>query len=416
MDKLPVYRIKINEDLNSNEGIDFVSLVDYPAIESNWIAMSKAPQKFFFDQDKQMLYGAILIPDKKIYRFSEDMGEYWVEFPEGEVIKLVRKLQAQKKSVNLNYQHKKDSQLSNAVIQEIWLTGKSDKSKDFGFDFPVNTAMVGVHIGDAKFWNDEVKTGNVKGFSIEGWLDMELAMIKNKTRKCTLGAIQKYDIVKRAANNDLYISGEVKVGNYVYYNQPQIVLIGEQQQELRTPIWENDVELADGRVLVLECGKIIQIVEASAAALHKKNKQKMSKQNFAEAKTKDGLYTIKTADEKMIVGSAVVTVDADGKEETTKDGDHEMENGMVITVKDGKVTELKDVTPADEELDQEATEVIQKAMEPIIAKMQKNFDEKLAALKVEFTNQPGGPPKKKETPAPTQLSAVEKVKKLITKK
>jgi hypothetical protein len=175
---LPVFFIKIDESLESNQGIDMISCVDYPAIESNFVALSNI-KNFAFNADKQMLYGAILIPNQPIYRNDPKMGEYYVIFTEQEIVKMVRKFQAQAKTVNLNYQHQKDSQLKNAVIQEIWLTGKNDKSQDLGFDFPINTAMIGAYIGDSKFWADEVKTGNVKGFSIEGFLDMEMKKFKH---------------------------------------------------------------------------------------------------------------------------------------------------------------------------------------------------------------------------------------------
>lgn len=316
MSKLPLYKIKVNPDLESNEGIDFVSLVDYPAIESNWVAFNKAT-KYYFDQDKQMLYGAILIPDKPIYRYSEEMGEYNVVFPESEVIALVRKFQTQKKTINLNYQHQKDSQIQNAVIQEIWLTGKVDKSQTFGFNFPVNTAMVGVHIGDSKFWNEEVKTGNVKGFSIEGWLDMELKSIKN-----------------------------------------------------------------------------------------------MSQQKFVTATTKDGVV-ISTDAEALGVGVEVYTVDEAGVKKPL-DGEYELENGAKIVCVEGKITEYTEPTQ-EEELDKEAVEVIQKAMESKLAEMEAKFNDQIAALKVEFSNQPGKAPEKEKAAAPVQMSAIEKVRLLTNK-
>lgn len=313
MEKLPLYKIKVNEDLTSNEGIDFVSLVDYPAIESNWVAFNAKPQ-YFFDQDKQMLYGAILIPDKPIYRNDPKMGEYNVTFPEAEVIKLVRKLQAQKKTVNLNYQHQKDSQIKDAVIQEIWLTGKQDKSKDFGFDFPINTAMVGVYIGDKTFWDDEVKSGNVKGFSIEGWLDMELKSIKN-----------------------------------------------------------------------------------------------MSTQKFMEATTPQGV--LKTEGETFVVGGMATITGEDGKE-SPAEGEYTLENGMVIKCEAGKITEVVEAVEQ-EKLDPETVEVIQKAIEPVIAELRAE----IAALKVELSNQPAGTPTPTPTPspAPVAMSAVTKVKQLLNK-
>jgi hypothetical protein len=51
---LPVYNILISEDLDNKTGLEFISLVDYPAIETNWVAMGdhKKPMKFSVDEDK----------------------------------------------------------------------------------------------------------------------------------------------------------------------------------------------------------------------------------------------------------------------------------------------------------------------------------------------------------------------------
>lgn len=318
MDKLPVYKIKVNTSLENKEGIDFVSLVDFPAIESNWVAFNQV-KHFRFDKEKQMLYGAILIPNKPIYRNDNGL-EYYVVFEEEEITNLVRKFQAQGKTVNLNYQHKKDSQIENAIIQEIWLTGSNDKSKDFGFDFPVNTAMVGVYIGDKKFWNEEVKTGNVRGFSIEGWLDME---IKNKI-------------------------------------------------------------------------------------------QNMNKQKFVSATTKSGVV-VSTEAEAFAVGVEVYTENESGEKGSVPDGEHELENGSVITVEGNKITAM---TEAPEQVDEEMAEVIQKAVEPVTAALSaqiKELTEKLTALEVKFSNQPGQPVKK-EIAKPVELSKIERVKILLNKK
>lgn len=177
---LPVFKIRISEDLSDKTGIDFISLVDFPAIESNWVAMAeKKPLKFSFSTDQKLLYGPALIPDFPIYRYDEKQGEYYVVFTKDEIQKITRKFQKQNKNLNLNYQHKPNSQVD-AVIQETWLTGKTDKSQEFGFSLPEGSLFVVTYVEDDKFWNEQVKTGNVKGYSIEGWLDMELRKIKYK--------------------------------------------------------------------------------------------------------------------------------------------------------------------------------------------------------------------------------------------
>jgi len=264
---LPVYYIKIDESLNSNQGIDMVSLVDYPAIESNWVAMSNE-KKFTFNADKQMLYGAILIPNQPIYRFSAEMGEYYVVFTEEEIIKLVRKFQTQQKTVNLNYQHQNDSQLKNAVIQEIWLTGKNDKSQDLGFNFPVNTAMVGAYIGDSKFWAEEIKTGNVRGFSIEGFLDMQMKSLKHKYKmeiKTTDGTTIVTDAEAVTTGIEVYLlddaGAKVQVpdGEYSVENGEVLVIAGSKITEIKPA--NPDAELSEGEVAVIQSAMKSQIEE-----------------------------------------------------------------------------------------------------------------------------------------------------------
>ena len=161
---------------------------------------------------------------------------------------MVRKFQAQQKTINLNYQHQKDSQLKNAVIQEIWLTGKSDKSKDLGFDFPINTAMIGAYIGDAKFWADEVKTGNVKGFSIEGFLDMEMKKFNHKHK-------YKMDV-------------NTKDGAFVISTADETFTVGATVTITAadgTTTSDGTFELENGSTLVVVAGTITEVTDAASA-------------------------------------------------------------------------------------------------------------------------------------------------------
>lgn len=374
---LPVFKIFINDSLENKEGIDFISLVDHPAIEVNWVAMSSnAPVKMNFNQDQKLLYGPILIPDLPIYRNDPVNGEYYVVFTKEEIQTIVRKFQKQNKNLNLNYQHQPNSQI-NAVVQEIWLTGQNDKSKDYGFNLPVGSAFAVTYVEDNAFWNEQVKTGNVKGYSIEGWLDMKM---NKQLMKKTLGKIQKYDVIKRAQSNDLYINGPIAIGNYVYYNQPQIVLIGTEQQELRSPIWDSSVELFDGRILELTEGKITQIIE-SVAAEHKR-KNKLNKNKFMEAQTSDGM-TLKTPAETFAVGVDATVTDAAGVE-TPADGEYTLDNGMMVKCAAGKVTEVTQAAAAADLTPEEVA-----AMSKIFSAIIKPLEDKITALETKLANTPG---------------------------
>jgi hypothetical protein len=51
-----------------------------------------------------------------------------------------------------------------------------DKSKKYGLNAPVGTWMVSMKVNNDVIWNDFVKTGKVKGFSIEGYFSDKLEM------------------------------------------------------------------------------------------------------------------------------------------------------------------------------------------------------------------------------------------------
>jgi hypothetical protein len=227
----------------------FISTVDYPAIEANWVAMgdNKAPMKFSTIQDRQLLVGPILIPDLPIYRFDEKTStEYYVVFTKEVIEKLVRKFQAQQKTINLNYQHLRDSQLKNAVIQEIWLTGKVDKSQSLGFDLPEGSAFIAAHIGDKDFWEKEVKSGNVKGFSIEGFLDMEMKKLKKEN-------MNQNFITAKTDKGEIKSDAESFIAGTEVYTEVD---------GTKTPCPDGDYVLENGSTLKVVGGKVSEVVEA----------------------------------------------------------------------------------------------------------------------------------------------------------
>jgi hypothetical protein len=63
-------------------------------------------------------------------------------------------------------------------IVESWIVEDSemDKSKKYGLNVPVGTWMVSMKVNNEQIWNDFVKTGKVKGFSIEGYFADKLEM------------------------------------------------------------------------------------------------------------------------------------------------------------------------------------------------------------------------------------------------
>jgi len=149
-------------------GVEAISVVENPAIESDFITLSKQGiQLAEISKEKRLLMGALLIPNKPIYRKS-GKDEYHIFFSKDTVAKASQMYLQNGNQSNSTLEH--ESELKGLTLVESWIVEDKDKDKTalYGLDVPVGTWM-----GSVKCDNDEVykmaKEGTVKGFSIEGY-------------------------------------------------------------------------------------------------------------------------------------------------------------------------------------------------------------------------------------------------------
>lgn len=165
---MQILELLLDEDQMSS-GIDAISIVKAPAIESNFVALNEHKVKFAtLDNEKRILLGPALIPNKPIYR-NQDGGEFYCYFSRATV----------KKASELYLQRGNQGQatLEHAVkiqglcLVESWVKEdmEKDKSAMYGMTDPIGTWMVAMKVENDEVWNEYVKTGLVKGFSIEGY-------------------------------------------------------------------------------------------------------------------------------------------------------------------------------------------------------------------------------------------------------
>jgi hypothetical protein len=151
-------------------GVNAISIVEMPAIESDFIALSKEIEVNFaeVDNEKRILMGAALIPNKTIFRRNGE-DEFYVYFSKDTIRRasqLFLKSGSQSKST-LEHQMK----IEGLTVVESWIVDDSvmDKSAFYNLKMPVGTWMVAVKVDNEEIWTDFVKTKKVKGFSIEGY-------------------------------------------------------------------------------------------------------------------------------------------------------------------------------------------------------------------------------------------------------
>jgi len=282
---METYKVIFNEE--ENEGVYAVSLVSDPAIGVNFITLSKQKEIKLatVNEEQRILMGAILIPNQPIYR-NQDGHEFNIVFPK-ETIKQVQQNFALKGYQNNSTIEHSGEQIQNVTFVESWIKEDEvhDKSVHYGFNEEVGSWFGLMKINNDEIWNDYVKTGKVKGFSIDGVFDMEKVNLKteiNMNLESIVNAIKEgfasitlsteteqvetVETVEVAMETMMLKDGvtilEADSFETGVYNEPKSVfIVAENGDKVAAPIGEHELE--DGRVLVItEEGLIAEIKDA----------------------------------------------------------------------------------------------------------------------------------------------------------
>ena len=159
----------IIDEQDGHNGIEAISIVESPAIEEDFVALKSQQVKFAeVDKDKKLLIGALLTPNKPIYRRSGE-DEYYIYFSRETVRKASQLYLKRNNQHNSTLEH--DKAIQGLTLVESWIVEDKEKDKStlYEMDVPVGTWMGTVKVDNDDIWNNYVKTGKVKGFSIEGY-------------------------------------------------------------------------------------------------------------------------------------------------------------------------------------------------------------------------------------------------------
>ena len=210
-----IVELVIDED--QEIGIEAISVVENPAIEEDFIALkSQEFQLAEVDKEKRILLGALLVPNKPIYRKNGE-DEYYIYFSRETVLKASQMFLQQGKQNNstLEHQHK----IQGLSLVESWIVEdpKMDKTKLYGMELPKGTWVGAVKVNNEQIWQEFVKTGKVKGFSIEGYFADKMERPKESI-KDELARIEEEEaeyLLEELAN--IVQSREVKLVSYSDY-------------------------------------------------------------------------------------------------------------------------------------------------------------------------------------------------------
>ena len=150
-----------------------ISLVEAPAIESEFVALAKEEEKqvFLESNERHMVYGAALIPDMDIYR-NDGEHEYYISFSKESIEKMSQDFMKEYRQYEVKTDH--EDVANEVCVVESWLVSDAykDKSNALGINVPEGSWMVGMKVNNIETW-DRIKAGELKGFSVESLVSLE---------------------------------------------------------------------------------------------------------------------------------------------------------------------------------------------------------------------------------------------------
>ena len=150
-----------------------ISMVSEPAIEVDYVALSKQDeiQVKLSSDERHICYGPALIPDKDIYRNNGEQ-EFYINFSEESIIKMSQEFFKNYKQHEVNLQHEENA--DEVFVCESWIVEDpyKDKANALGFNVPKGTWMIAMKVNNIEVW-DKVKSGELKGFSVESAIHLE---------------------------------------------------------------------------------------------------------------------------------------------------------------------------------------------------------------------------------------------------
>lgn len=175
---IPLVELFIDEE-NIDDGVQAISLVEFPAIEENFVALSEHKVKFkTVNEDKRIIVGLALVPNKKIYRRNKDY-EYNIMFSEQTVRKASEIYLKNLRNNNTTLEH--NNLTTGVSVIESWVVedAQMDKSNLYGLNATKGAWVVTMKVDNDKVWQD-IKDQKYLGLSIEGMFSDKLETMSKK--------------------------------------------------------------------------------------------------------------------------------------------------------------------------------------------------------------------------------------------
>lgn len=265
----------------NNKGVYGISLVENPAMEGNFIALSKDAKIEFktVDEEQRILMGLVLEPNKPIYR-NQDGEEFNIVFSEQVIKDLSQNFFKQGYQTNSTIEHS-GNRVEGLSFFESWIVedSKIDKSANFGLSYPRGSWIATMKVDNDEIWDEYVKSGKVLGFSIDAFVtlkevnlksNIEMAEDKKSFADQVNEVLVNLGLVKVKETEVKFGSIKSEDGNVVIMFDGEMLEVGgsvwvEGEDGAKIPLPIGEIPLEEGKLLVIaEEGVVAEVKEAAA--------------------------------------------------------------------------------------------------------------------------------------------------------
>lgn len=165
---IPIYQAIIEDE---ETGMFTISLVDEPAVKSNFLCFKKDHKIENFkveNEEKRLISGVIMRPDFPIYRINKYGEEYYVTFSRETIAKMTEKWLSDGLQSNVNLQHNPNNYVNDVLLKEVYFKDSEKGINPKGFeDIEEGSLFATYHILNEDVWKS-IKNGEFNGFSLQG--------------------------------------------------------------------------------------------------------------------------------------------------------------------------------------------------------------------------------------------------------
>lgn len=311
---IPVFEALLGSE---DDGMVRISLVDSPAVLTNWQAFAeeKQPQKFAIEsEDQRLVRGVIMRSDFPIYRRDPDGYEFYLIYRADTIRQMAEKYLAENRQNRIDTDHD-GNEVRGVNMVQFYIKDTAAGISPAGFeDIADGSLFAEFHVTSDTIW-EEIKAGVFSGFSLEGFFDYRPD-----------------------------------------HNQRDIDTIVDELAGRFAAMQNQEIDMTKIEKML---DHLRELLEAAP----------VQQQKFGEITTDRGILAW-PGENDLVAGDRIFIVEQDGEYEPAPNGEYMTDDGKTIVVANGIVAEIRDpeaeVAPQEAEAQQEQMEAAEEAPAPVV--------------------------------------------------